>query len=78
VALEAELRPLVNVRMDLICLNDSNPLLAYEAVVRGLTVYTRDRDQTFLYELLVRHLYEEHLHVQAIFTEAMKRRLGVT
>ncbi len=43
-----------------------------------LTAYMRDRDQSFLYELIVRHQYEEHLRIQEIFTQALKRRLGVT
>lgn len=77
VALEADLSQLVQLPMDLVCLNDADPLLAFEAVVRGQTVYTRDKDQSFLYELLVRHRYEEHLHMQEIFTRALKRRLGV-
>lgn len=76
-AVEASLKPLLKVPADFICLNDASPLLAFEAVVRGQSVYTRDADQSFLYEVLVRHRYEEHLHAQAIFTEAMKRRLGV-
>lgn len=76
-AVEADLKPLLKVPADFICLNDASPLLAFEAVVRGQAVYTRDADQSFLYEVLVRHRYEEYLHVQAIFTEAMKRRLGV-
>ena len=83
VALERELKPLLGVSMDgasmdLVCLNDAPPLLAFEAVVRGQMVYARDRDSSFLYELLVRHQNEEHLHMQEIFTEAMKRRLGVS
>jgi predicted nucleotidyltransferase len=77
-AFEDDLKPLVGVPMDLVCLNDANPLLAFEAVVRGQTVYTRDRDQSFLYELLVRHRYEDYLHMQEIFTQALKRRLGLT
>lgn len=78
VALEADLKPHLSVPMDLVCVNDVAPILAFEAVVRGITVYSRDQDQTFLYEVLVRHRYEDELHILEIFTEAMKRRLGVT
>jgi predicted nucleotidyltransferase len=77
-AVEAELKPLIAAPVDFICLNDASPLLAFEAVIRGETVYMRDRDHSFRHELLVRHRYEEYLHAQAIFTEAMKRRLGVS
>jgi predicted nucleotidyltransferase len=76
-AVEADLKPLLQAPGDFICLDDASPLLAFEAVVRGQSVYTSNADRSFLYEVLVRHRYEEYLHVQAIFTESLKRRLGV-
>jgi predicted nucleotidyltransferase len=76
-AVETDLKSLLEAPADFICLNDASPLLAFEAVVRGQSVYAPDPDRSFLHELLVRHRYEEYLHVQAIFIEALKRRLGV-
>jgi predicted nucleotidyltransferase len=77
-AVEADLKPLLEAPVDFICLDDASPLLAFEAVVRGQSVYTSNVDRSFLYEVLVRHRYEEYLHVQEIFTESLKRRLGVS
>ncbi|MBI4601254.1 MAG: nucleotidyltransferase domain-containing protein [Planctomycetes bacterium] len=77
VALERELKPLLPVPLDLVSLLDADALLQFEAVVRGRLVYSRDEEAAFLHELRVRHGYEEFCHIQEIFTEAMKRRLGV-
>lgn len=76
-ALQQELKPLLPRALDLVSLNDADPLLAFEAVIRGKEVYARDEDRCFLYELLVRHRYEESCHIQDIFTRALKERLGV-
>ncbi|MBM4046295.1 MAG: nucleotidyltransferase domain-containing protein [Planctomycetes bacterium] len=77
VALDQELKPLVGKPLEIVPLNDANPLLAFEAVIRGKTVYARDEDECILYELRLRHHYEEFCHIQDFFTQAMKEKLGI-
>jgi predicted nucleotidyltransferase len=77
VALDLELKPLVGAPLEIVPLNDASPLLAFEAVIRGKTVYTRDEEECVLYELRLRHHYEEFYHIQDFFTQALKEKLGV-
>lgn len=75
--LQWELKPLLNLPLDIVPLNDANPLLAFEGVMRGKMVYARDADDLFRYEMRVRHCSEDDCHILDFYTQALREELGV-
>lgn len=71
-----ELREVVGIPVDLVSLNSAEPLLAFEAVVRGEPLLWEDPDDRFRYEQRVRQRYEDFCHIQRFYTQALRERLG--
>lgn len=76
--LQLELKRIVPAPMEIVSLNDASPLVEFEATVHGTAVYGRDDDEAALYELRVRGRYDEFRHIQDIFTDALREKLGVS
>ncbi len=75
--LEPELRRLLHSAIDLLTLNDCGPLLQFEAVVCGVTVYAPDDEERIRYEFLVRRRYEDFCHIQGFYTRVLREKLGL-
>ena len=74
-SIQLELKPLLGTPLDIVSLNDANALVAFEAVCRGKEVSSSGGDEQILYELRLRHRYEEFRHIQDIFTQALRDKL---
>ena len=61
----------------MLSLNDASPIVAFEAVIRGKNVYAADEEKLLLYELSLRHRFEESRHIQSFFTQALREKLGI-
>ena len=77
-ALQLDLKSLLPGPIDIVSLNDANPLVAFEAVCRGKDIYAGDEDERIFYELALRHRYDEFRHIQDIFTKALSEKLKVS
>jgi predicted nucleotidyltransferase len=76
-ALAAELSRRLELRADVVVLNEAGPLLRFEAVIRGKTVLGPDLDEVFQYEQRVRMEFEDFRHIQRFFVAEHRRRLGL-
>ncbi|MEW6282814.1 MAG: nucleotidyltransferase domain-containing protein [Candidatus Eremiobacterota bacterium] len=75
--LQAELKAATALSVDLVVLNDAGPALSFEAAVRGQPLLGTPEER-FRFEQVVRSRYEDLIHSQRFFTEARRRRLGLT
>lgn len=76
-ALGSSLEKLLGLRVDVLVLNDASPLLRHEAVIRGATILSPGLEQLMRYEKLIRMQFEDFCHIQAIFAQEHRRRLGL-
>lgn len=54
-------------RIDILSLNDIfDPVLAYNVVVRGKNIYTKDIVQKIIYEIKIRKIYEDTAHLRRV------------
>lgn len=75
-SMEQELRPLCGRPVDLVFLNGASPLLLFEAIRRSQVLYSCDEDERIFMEMRARDAYEEFVHIQSFYVQALKERLA--
>ena len=63
-------------KVDLVILNDAQPVLQNETVLRGKALYPDDPEAVIRFEARVRQRYEDYSYSQRFFTEARRARMG--
>lgn len=71
-----DLRTLVGAPVDVLDLNSAAPLIAFEAVCRGMPLVWDDLDERIRYEFRVRDRYEDFIHIQGFYARALQARLA--
>lgn len=74
--LQADLAKLFSVPLDLIILNDSNPVLQGEAVLKGQLLYPRPGLAVVRFEARIRQRCEDYAYSQRFFSRALSQRLA--
>lgn len=66
---------LVHRPVEVLVLNDANALARFEATCHGLTLLCENEDERIRFELRVRSQYEDYLHIQSFYVQALRERL---
>lgn len=74
--IETAITGIVHRPVDVMVLNDACPLARFEAACRGVPIHTSDDEERIRYELRVRGQYEDYVHIQSFFVDALRERLG--
>lgn len=76
--LQEKLEKALRKPVDLVILNDARPTLQEEAVLKGVPLYPLEPESTFRFESKIRQRSEDYRYSQRFFTEARRRRLGIS
>jgi len=74
-AISLALQPLLPAPLDILALDDADPIVAFDAVIGGREVYRRDGADLFPEEMRIRRRYDEARHIQGFFTAALRERV---
>ena len=74
--MEPELTTLCGGKVDLVFLNQASPLLTFEVIRHGKVLYSRDEEKRIRRELRARAAYEDYLHFQSYFIQALREDLA--
>lgn len=74
--MEPELRTLCGGEVDLVFLNQASPLLTFEVIRHGKVLYSKDEEKRIRRELRARAAYEDYLHFQSFFIQALREDLA--
>ncbi len=75
-AIRLALQPLLPASIDIVSLDDADPLVAFEAFIEGKEVFHREGADLFAAEMRLRRRFEEACHIQRFYTDALRERLG--
>lgn len=76
-ALEADLRRLLDLPVQVVVLDDANIVLRFESVVRGVPVMVPGVDEEFALEKKIRMQFEDLQHTQRFHLKAFRKRMGL-
>jgi predicted nucleotidyltransferase len=74
--MERDLSRICGGSVDLVYLNQASPLLFFEVIRNGKVLHSVDEERRIRMELRARGAYEDYVHIQSFFVQAMKENLA--
>ncbi len=70
-----ELLPKIQRKIDISILNIADPILNHEVITTGRVIFSKDKEELYVFERRVSHDYEDYCYFQKYYDDQLQKKL---